>query len=812
MAEPVTIPPVVLGAGAEGTGTRQGTEVDQPPTPLPEDAAAQRQPALLAPIPIGKVPVLDRTGTVVLVDARDVDRARTEGMRLASPQEVRAQQREQIYGDVSGKLATGALNAFDAISMNFGKGLLVEGAGVIGGPEAAERLRRGIELSDEENPGSRMIGTGLGIAAPLLSGAGALTPAALVESGAAALTEGVPSMVGRMALRGGAEAAVFGAGDAFSGAELADEEVTSEKLFAGAYKGFLLGAGLGAGLGVAGKVVGKMTDALPAAGARGLAERLAADAQGLSAKEIRQLEELGIDAQRRGSFALDEPEVRKVLARAGSRADMAKAARGVVERTGREVGDAVDAIEVEAQKLGRRPDVREMLRRAEKEVAAPLDRVPGLDASARKVRAYLTDYGLKTGVLERLPDGSVVETGLTGKASFKDVHHFRTVLDDLVFTDAGGVREGSRAAKEITRSMRNMQEQLFREQARGVAPEAVARYEGAARRYHVAAKLAPKMEAAASRAEAKSLVGLLDTLAAVGGTVALGPKGALLAFASKAVRERGPQFTAHVLDRAGRLAVYKQAALEVDDQLARAAQDMVSTRAPKATTVVKTRVARLRKEADHVDHIAKAPEAVVAAAGDHVAHEAAPTVRARYLGLVTRAAVYLAAHRPRGTDLAPGTPGLYRAEPSHEEWAAWGRRRDVVEDPVGAIRAAVKRGNLTQEHLETLDQLFPRLGQEVRRVTLLEYSAAVARGKVPPYAQRVQLSFLTGVPLDATLTATFVETQQKAALRPTAQMESLYDRPKDMGTTDQGPRAQKQRRARMLSGGGEDSLEVAGGR
>jgi hypothetical protein len=783
--------------------------------------APERQPALLAPIPQGKVAVVDplEEYKVVLIDEADLPAARANGMRLASPEEIRTQQRKEIYDDLGSKLAVGATNAFDMITYGFGKGLMVAGARAIGGDEAAERVARSMALAEEENPISAAIGTGIGIGAGLLTGGTeelalkkGIEAAAAKRAGIAAVgeraavssgTKAVPffggATVANLAARASLESALYGAGEAFSEAELGNSDAMAEKLFVGAVKGLLLGAGVGAGLGLGGKAIshlGKLAFKVPSP--RALAEKLADTAASLSAQDIRRLENMGIDATKRGSFLLDEPEIAEVFSGFPGRVtEIHAAAKKVVARTGKEIEIALENIETIAKSQGKRPDVRSFLRRAEEEIVRPLDRIPGLEPQVRRVREYLQDYGVKTGVLKRLEDGSLVETGSAGEVSFKDVHEFRQALDSIIFDEVGNIKGGSIAAKGISRTLRNLQEDIFRAGAGEVNVSALKAYEDAAARYHVAVKMEKALAGAATRFEAKSGLGLLEHLAGVGGVMAMGPKGALMALAMKTLRERGPQFAASVLNKAARLSVLKQAAVEVDKDIEKAAKTVVSAKGnQKQVSVTLPFVRRLKKQADHITNVANSGR-IEEEFGSHIDHEIAPILRVKYIGAASKAILYLMMTKPRGKNINPAIPGTKTTEPSPHEWAQWAKRLDTVQDPIGTIQAAVQNGTLSKEHIETLDMLYPNIAKQLRMNILQELGKLESENKDPGYYRRIQLGILLKMPTDATMSPEFMKKQQSIAAMPNIQIEQPeYAEPGTMGTTAQ-VNVRKTRKGRM---------------
>lgn len=108
---------------------------------------------------------------------------------------------------------------------------------------------------------------------------------------------------------------------------------------------------------------------------------------------------------------------------------------------------------------------------------------------------------------------------------------------------------------------------------------------------------------------------------------------------------------------------------------------------------------------------------------------------------------YLLRNAPKGPE--QGLLNQINWEPSGAEAMAFARRYDAVSDPAGVWeRVAQENAMLSLEAAEALRENYPRLfGQAQQR--LLEH-AAEAKLKVP-YRQRIQLSLLYKVPLDAAL-------------------------------------------------------------
>lgn len=221
-----------------------------------------------APEEGARVAVVDELGKIGTIDAseymsKNISQA---GMRIATPQEVEEQRKEQEYGNSLATLQATAEGVARGTTVGLSD-LLLKNLGV-----SAEGLRE----RKERNPiasttgevggviGSAVFtggafgvaGTGAKTAAGRL-GAGLLgsTPAGLVARGGMAAEEGLARLVGEGVLRkalttaavGAGEGAIYGAGEAVSESALGDHELTAERLLASAGKGALWGGG-GAGL------------------------------------------------------------------------------------------------------------------------------------------------------------------------------------------------------------------------------------------------------------------------------------------------------------------------------------------------------------------------------------------------------------------------------------------------------------------------------------------------------------------------------------------------------------------------------------
>jgi hypothetical protein len=141
---------------------------------------------------------------------------------------------------------------------------------------------------------------------------------------------------------------------------------------------------------------------------------------------------------------------------------------------------------------------------------------------------------------------------------------------------------------------------------------------------------------------------------------------------------------------------------------------------------------------DHVQRVASDAGLTQQWAGAHTdgLSQHAPNTAVAAQAAMSRALSYLAQTAPTGrppSGLVPAAP------PSKADLASWHQRMETVKDPVGVL----SKGVLSQEVLDTLKAVYPRLYGEVQ-AKLLEQ---VTLNPEIPYQRGLQLSKLAGVPL-----------------------------------------------------------------
>lgn len=220
-----------------------------------------------------QIAVVTPAGDVRTIASTDAADAAEQGFELATPEQVKGAKTQAKFdeasalgkaGYVAGAAGAGALRG---ISAGLSDAALIHGAGLLGKDSATATRDTLNELRDVA-PNASLLGEGAGMIGGLALGSGevgfggkALTAVSraggLAERGAARLLgEGATSLAGRVAQRGLAtaasgavEGALYGAGSTISEAALGDEQLTGEKLIAGATHGAVVGGALGGVLG-----------------------------------------------------------------------------------------------------------------------------------------------------------------------------------------------------------------------------------------------------------------------------------------------------------------------------------------------------------------------------------------------------------------------------------------------------------------------------------------------------------------------------------------------------------------------------------
>lgn len=437
---------------------------------------------LLKPIPQGQVAVVNPVGQVVLIDEAQAQEAYKQGYRSAATEEVRQQQVHELYGDTASQLATGALGALDTATFGFGPGLLYKGAQIIGGQPAADAARTNMQLMQGENPGSYMLGQGVGVFVPALATGG---ESLLGEGLAVGAEKAVAGQIGKGALstaakwatQGAFDAAVYGVGNSTSEAMLGDEKLTAEKLAASAAKNALWGAAIGGGMGLVGGTVSKLGGMF---GKMPSLESMGADLMqaglGADARTLRMWEAAGIDKMRVYNFMMEHPELNAWASRGSKLEELPAILDPIRSQYAQDIEKAIGGIDAAAETAGYEADAVGTFKYAHEKIVKPLEESPWHFDIARRTNKFIESYGEKLGVYRRNEMGEIITDEITGlpkifeskKLSYKELHTFRKKLDDIVFRE--GKALSTDAVVNELQDLRRIMEDEFRRQLTGGIP------------------------------------------------------------------------------------------------------------------------------------------------------------------------------------------------------------------------------------------------------------------------------------------------------------------------------------------------------
>jgi hypothetical protein len=188
------------------------------------------------------------------------------------------------------------------------------------------------------------------------------------------------------------------------------------------------------------------------------------------------------------------------------------------------------------------------------------------------------------------------------------------------------------------------------------------------------------------------------------------------------------------------------------------------------------------KQAAAAVALAKSPDLLAATIAERVADFGAdaPGLAQGVQETAQRALLFLAQKAPRPPMGPLGDMPALRApwKPSELELERWSAAASAVENPLSVLEDAAA-GRLTEEGLEALRTVYPELHQHLLERTM----AQLASLETPlPYAQRVALGQLIGLPLDESLQPEVLASlQQVYALPP----EAAQPRPGANGTRGQ---------------------------
>jgi hypothetical protein len=757
---------------------------------------------------------IDVGGKTQFLPADQAGRA-LEGSYTASVKGTAQAQREQRLeelGGVGGTLAAAGIEAGNQLLLGAGKGIAADLVDPHLWPEAHARTKAYLRDVEEANPIASGIGGAAGLVLPLLASGGtaagarglargaAAAEAANLARGGVAAVEGAEAVsaaararglfgatldaatalprgvgaVGELAgglaeraavaagakeggaiasiLRGSAQGAAempfYSLGDAVSRATLHDEELTAEKLAAAAGHGFLWGGAFGGGLSAAGQLLAGTGRAAKAGAAKaselaekigadvpktleGFAERKAIQATGATKEQAAKLSGMGPEVESRVARQMTE-DVPRLTGKADlatvSRAELTEAAPLLRKEKGEAVGKLVadlDKIEGVAA-----PSAERIAARIEKEVESPLRKSPLTEDVADAVASMRERVGQADGF------GALWGERFAGKAD-APTEAARAKVRDIVESEVerAAAQAGEKAGAEWS-----------------------ARF-AQAKSEHQAARW---LEEAATKGEARPLVGPTEGLAALHGLAIGGPAGAAVGLAGAVgrslVQQYGAQVAAAIATRAVKSDLIRAASEAVTARIGGSVDRFLAGKVSRAGAGAQldADVSRSRKAADaafareraELSGFLAAPDARLARSTAGLDAGTAAAVRST----ATRSAAYLQSKAPPELAPNPLTPGMSKPQVSpamRDDFLAAAR---AVKDPMSVIDD-FEHGRLTRAGVEALKATSPRLLGELQAAVLAKVAE---KGAPESYAKSLQLGILLGIPTDATLDPAFI--------------------------------------------------------
>ena len=603
------------------------------------------------------------------------------------------------------------------------------------------------------------------------------------------------------------EGAAYGGGQAIGDAMLQDTDLAADKLFASMGHGALWGAGAGVGLGVAGSLTKSALGGVLSRARRPAAE-LAEEAAGETAAHEplpAPKGELGAESPQVAASARPIAESAKATAETGTLreaaydrawratggrkafaaeanarlpngtddvgevflrhkvidADGAPGVRGVVDAAmaGKysDIAERIAApLNTVGQRLGEIADTSAAripvtkISEAFDKVAEPLSKKVGHEGIERGVR----DAGFS--LLEKLGITDASQT-----VAVKDLLTQRQALDDLIYREAKSLDPGGRvgALREVRGHIEGIIESSLDDASGKVPGELRAEYKQLKHDY-TALKIGQKAaEDSINRGAANRTFSLTDKMIGtasgmVGGAIG-GPVGGLIsgpaaAAVSKLVRERADAAAAVALHKLSNSQALSKLVDGVDKQIGKAARGLLAEppkkalpETPKGTSrqravTAMRRVAELQADPERfADRVQRETEPIAATHPDL----AQAIVQRR-----VQAASFLASKVPVQPDRDPldPHPAPHMSDAQAAEFAryAW-----YVEKP-GRFFDELAQGKVTHEGAEVARTLMPRAFEELQMRTLDALATQMARGKAPPFDQRVRLGNLLQIPAD----------------------------------------------------------------
>lgn len=137
--------------------------------------------------------------------------------------------------------------------------------------------------------------------------------------------------------------------------------------------------------------------------------------------------------------------------------------------------------------------------------------------------------------------------------------------------------------------------------------------------------------------------------------------------------------------------------------------------------------------------------------------EFAPNTSSALSQTTLRAITYLAANKPNVMVNSSITPGKDKPFISEQDRQEYSDRLDGIRDPMLMIEDLEEHGYTSKVMVDTVKAVYPKLFQQIETEWM---KAAQTQKKEIPYAKKIQMSVLFGVPYDTTLSPEFMDALQ----------------------------------------------------
>ena len=763
------------------------------------------------------VPVISPDGVPGHIPASQLEDAVRQGFQETDERYVRQTELAEKHKGL-GQIG---LTALEGAASGATFGLSDLAAAKIGGEETRQAMAERAEL----NPSLRTASEVGGAIAPMLlsGGSGALARAAefaptsivgKLGAGAArlgerAVGEGATSLLGRvaqsavpLAAQGATEGAFYGAGQVISENALGGQDITAEKLLAGAehgaITGFLGGGAIGA-VGAAGKYAAEKA-AFKFAGEgslktwlQDLADNQTVKALGGTQRDIGRLGRGAEATEERISSIADT--VRKAKLDDGTKvfkpfsnaSDMAEKLVAAEEQAGARLAKVTDKIEGIVQAHPETaPDLGGFLKQVDTKVLADLNAsaIPAVRNRALAVEDVLTDMRAKVAAGEEV--------------GFKELRKIRTDLDSVIYQEranaASGIPNLPNPKLQALEKTRGILEDTIEKSADRAAELAGDKTLNGA--YQVAKQEFRDLRQAKEMAERWQMrdignrtmspsdyaTGIGSALGAIsGGVGGLASMG--LGMAATAghnfIRERGSSVIAHLADQAANIGALSKAASQVDSKIASAVGAFIKGEAPRALvqtngpSIAESSGAARRKAYENVaTKLGELNSNPAMATEKMVQHVAPLATHAPGLATATSTALaadiqYLQSKMPPQHEGPSVQPQFSKPRVSDADIAKFGKILRALDKPLSVLDD-MARNKLSRDAVEAVKARRPELFQQMQAEVVKQVSDAKSK---LPYDKRVQLGILFDVPTDRTMTPEFMRAVKDAFANHGAQPE-----------------------------------------